>query len=166
MLYYPVGFFFSPVTCVATVMRKNESTMFCYLFVRLHFESSTSDLCWCLCPGYSGFDGYNGFNNYCFGNGMFDDRVRGERGGRGEVFRRNSYSLWHVDWLNLSFGILTEKLKFFPIINLILTSVQYVFSLWQIFGANIKVSASEHLNFLLKIWPDRISTGDFYNLCL
>ncbi|XP_060895951.1 heterogeneous nuclear ribonucleoprotein H3 isoform X2 [Labrus mixtus] len=33
--------------------------------------------------GYGGFDGYNGFNNYCFGNGMFDERVRGERGGRG-----------------------------------------------------------------------------------
>lgn len=35
--------------------------------------------------GYGGFDNYNGFNNYCFGNGMFDhERVRGERGGRGE----------------------------------------------------------------------------------
>ncbi|XP_026149053.1 heterogeneous nuclear ribonucleoprotein H3 isoform X2 [Mastacembelus armatus] len=33
--------------------------------------------------GYSGFDNYNGFNNYCFGNGMFDERMRGERGGRG-----------------------------------------------------------------------------------
>ncbi|XP_039984188.1 heterogeneous nuclear ribonucleoprotein H3 [Xiphias gladius] len=33
--------------------------------------------------GYSGFDSYNGFSNYCFGNGMFDERVRGERGGRG-----------------------------------------------------------------------------------
>ncbi|XP_040025117.1 heterogeneous nuclear ribonucleoprotein H3 isoform X2 [Gasterosteus aculeatus] len=33
--------------------------------------------------GYSDFDRYNGFNNYCFGNGMFDERVRGERGGRG-----------------------------------------------------------------------------------
>lgn len=30
--------------------------------------------------GYGGFDNYNGFNNYCFGNGMFDERVRGERG--------------------------------------------------------------------------------------
>lgn len=38
-----------------------------------------------LCPGYSSFDNYNGFNNYCFGNGMFDERVRGERGGRGKV---------------------------------------------------------------------------------
>lgn len=38
-----------------------------------------------LCPGYGGFDNYNGFNNYCFGNGMFDERVRGERGGRGKV---------------------------------------------------------------------------------
>ena len=35
--------------------------------------------------GYGGFDNYNGFNNYCFGNGMFDDRLRGgERGGRGK----------------------------------------------------------------------------------
>ncbi|KAF6731153.1 Heterogeneous nuclear ribonucleoprotein H3 [Oryzias melastigma] len=34
-------------------------------------------------PGYSNFDNYNGFNNYCFGNGMFDERVRGERTGRG-----------------------------------------------------------------------------------
>uniref|UniRef100_G3PUH7 Heterogeneous nuclear ribonucleoprotein H3 (2H9) n=1 Tax=Gasterosteus aculeatus aculeatus TaxID=481459 RepID=G3PUH7_GASAC len=25
--------------------------------------------------GYSDFDRYNGFNNYCFGNGMFDERV-------------------------------------------------------------------------------------------
>ncbi|KAM6977449.1 heterogeneous nuclear ribonucleoprotein H3 [Aplochiton taeniatus] len=33
--------------------------------------------------GYGGLDNYNGFNNYCFGNGMFDDRLRGERGGRG-----------------------------------------------------------------------------------
>ncbi|XP_054475743.1 heterogeneous nuclear ribonucleoprotein H3 isoform X1 [Anoplopoma fimbria] len=33
--------------------------------------------------GYSDFDNYNGFNNYCFGNGMFDERVRGERVGRG-----------------------------------------------------------------------------------
>ncbi|XP_035007246.1 heterogeneous nuclear ribonucleoprotein H3 isoform X2 [Hippoglossus stenolepis] len=33
--------------------------------------------------GYSGFDSYNGFDNYCFGNDMFDERVRGERGGRG-----------------------------------------------------------------------------------
>lgn len=33
--------------------------------------------------GYGGFDNFNGFNNYCFGNGMFDDRLRGERGGRG-----------------------------------------------------------------------------------
>ncbi|CAL8403757.1 unnamed protein product [Boreogadus saida] len=34
--------------------------------------------------GYGGFDNYNGFNNYCFGNGMFDERLRaGERGGRG-----------------------------------------------------------------------------------
>uniref|UniRef100_A0A3B3ZAE5 RRM domain-containing protein n=1 Tax=Periophthalmus magnuspinnatus TaxID=409849 RepID=A0A3B3ZAE5_9GOBI len=33
--------------------------------------------------GYGGFDNYNGFNNYCFGNGMFDDRGRGDRGGRG-----------------------------------------------------------------------------------
>ncbi|XP_053720338.1 heterogeneous nuclear ribonucleoprotein H3 isoform X1 [Synchiropus splendidus] len=31
--------------------------------------------------GYSNFDNYNGFNNYGFGNGMFDDRGRGERGG-------------------------------------------------------------------------------------
>lgn len=38
-----------------------------------------------MCPGYSDFDRYNGFNNYCFGNGMFDERVRGERGGRGKV---------------------------------------------------------------------------------
>ena len=36
-------------------------------------------------PGYSGFDSYNGISNYCFGNGMFDERVRGERGGRGKV---------------------------------------------------------------------------------
>ncbi|XP_020555177.1 heterogeneous nuclear ribonucleoprotein H isoform X2 [Oryzias latipes] len=33
--------------------------------------------------GYSNFDNYNGFNNYCFGNGMYDERVRGERTGRG-----------------------------------------------------------------------------------
>lgn len=33
--------------------------------------------------GYGGFDSYNGFSNYCFGNGMFEDRARGERGGRG-----------------------------------------------------------------------------------
>ncbi|XP_017274313.1 heterogeneous nuclear ribonucleoprotein H3 isoform X2 [Kryptolebias marmoratus] len=33
--------------------------------------------------GYSSFDNYNGFSNYCYGNGMFDDRVRGERGMRG-----------------------------------------------------------------------------------
>ncbi|XP_013857300.1 heterogeneous nuclear ribonucleoprotein H3 [Austrofundulus limnaeus] len=32
--------------------------------------------------GYSSFDNYNGFSNYCYGNGMFDDRVR-ERGMRG-----------------------------------------------------------------------------------
>uniref|UniRef100_A0A674PB97 Heteroous nuclear ribonucleoprotein H3 n=1 Tax=Takifugu rubripes TaxID=31033 RepID=A0A674PB97_TAKRU len=30
--------------------------------------------------GYTSFDGYNGFNNYSFGNGMFDERLRGERG--------------------------------------------------------------------------------------
>lgn len=36
-------------------------------------------------PGYASFDGYNGFNNYSFGNGMFDERMRGERGGRGKV---------------------------------------------------------------------------------
>lgn len=39
----------------------------------------------CLGPGYAGFDGYNGFNNYSFGNGVFDERMRGERGGRGKV---------------------------------------------------------------------------------
>ncbi|XP_008308812.1 heterogeneous nuclear ribonucleoprotein H3 isoform X2 [Cynoglossus semilaevis] len=33
--------------------------------------------------GYSGFDNYNGFNNYGFGNDVFDDRMRGDRGGRG-----------------------------------------------------------------------------------
>ncbi|XP_027030757.1 heterogeneous nuclear ribonucleoprotein H3 isoform X1 [Tachysurus fulvidraco] len=33
--------------------------------------------------GYSGFDNYNGFNNYCFGNGIFEERARGDRGGRG-----------------------------------------------------------------------------------
>ncbi|RVE74640.1 hypothetical protein OJAV_G00024140 [Oryzias javanicus] len=33
--------------------------------------------------GYGNFDNYNGFNNYCFGNGMFDERVRGDRTGRG-----------------------------------------------------------------------------------
>lgn len=48
------------------------------------FDSSFL-LCVGVCPGYSGFDSYNGFNNYCFGNGMFDERVRGERGGRGKV---------------------------------------------------------------------------------
>lgn len=41
-------------------------------------------------PGYASFDGYNGFNNYSFGNGMFDERMRGERGGRGKV--QNSFS--------------------------------------------------------------------------
>ncbi|NP_001035439.1 heterogeneous nuclear ribonucleoprotein H3 isoform 2 [Danio rerio] len=30
--------------------------------------------------GYGGFDNYNGFNNYCFDNGMFEERVRGDRG--------------------------------------------------------------------------------------
>ncbi|KAG5831245.1 hypothetical protein ANANG_G00301760 [Anguilla anguilla] len=30
--------------------------------------------------GYGGFDNYNGFNNYCFGNGMFEERMRGDRG--------------------------------------------------------------------------------------
>ncbi|XP_043111594.1 heterogeneous nuclear ribonucleoprotein H3 isoform X1 [Puntigrus tetrazona] len=30
--------------------------------------------------GYGGFDNYNGFNNYCFGNGMFEERVRDDRG--------------------------------------------------------------------------------------
>ncbi|XP_066549485.1 heterogeneous nuclear ribonucleoprotein H3 isoform X1 [Amia ocellicauda] len=30
--------------------------------------------------GYGGFDNYNGFNNYCFGNGMFEDRIRSDRG--------------------------------------------------------------------------------------
>lgn len=40
----------------------------------------------CLCStGYGGFDNYNGFNNYCFGNGMFEERARGDRGGRGGV---------------------------------------------------------------------------------
>ncbi|XP_031434902.1 heterogeneous nuclear ribonucleoprotein H3 isoform X3 [Clupea harengus] len=29
--------------------------------------------------GYGGFDNYNGFNNYCFGNGMFEERGRGDR---------------------------------------------------------------------------------------
>lgn len=41
-------------------------------------------------PGYASFDGYNGFNNYSFGNGMFDERMRGDRGGRGKV--QNSIS--------------------------------------------------------------------------
>ena len=41
-------------------------------------------------PGYASFDGYNGFNNYSFGNGMFDERMRGDRGGRGKV--QSSYS--------------------------------------------------------------------------
>ncbi|XP_030626232.1 heterogeneous nuclear ribonucleoprotein H3 isoform X2 [Chanos chanos] len=30
--------------------------------------------------GYGGFDNYNGFNNYCFGNGMFEERLRTDRG--------------------------------------------------------------------------------------
>ncbi|XP_028844985.1 heterogeneous nuclear ribonucleoprotein H3 isoform X2 [Denticeps clupeoides] len=30
--------------------------------------------------GYGNFDGYNGFNNYSFGNGMFEERPRGDRG--------------------------------------------------------------------------------------
>ncbi|XP_026080450.1 heterogeneous nuclear ribonucleoprotein H3 isoform X8 [Carassius auratus] len=34
--------------------------------------------------GYGGFDNYNGFNNYCFGNGMFEERVRDDRG-RGKM---------------------------------------------------------------------------------
>lgn len=43
-------------------------------------------LCLCPgCPGYASFDGYNGFSSYSFGNGMFDERMRGERGGRGKV---------------------------------------------------------------------------------
>ncbi|XP_028298875.1 heterogeneous nuclear ribonucleoprotein H3 [Gouania willdenowi] len=33
--------------------------------------------------GYGNYDNYNGFNNYSFGDGMFDERIRGERGGRG-----------------------------------------------------------------------------------
>ncbi|XP_077093270.1 heterogeneous nuclear ribonucleoprotein H3 isoform X2 [Siphateles boraxobius] len=33
--------------------------------------------------GYGGFDNYNGFNNYCFGNGVFEERERGDRGRRG-----------------------------------------------------------------------------------
>ncbi|MEQ2217233.1 hypothetical protein XENOCAPTIV_000234, partial [Xenoophorus captivus] len=31
---------------------------------------------------YSSFDNYNGLSDYCYGE-MFDDRMRGERGGRG-----------------------------------------------------------------------------------
>lgn len=41
-------------------------------------------------PGYASYDGYNGFSNYSFGNGMFDDRMRGERGGRGKVQNSSS----------------------------------------------------------------------------
>lgn len=41
----------------------------------------------CVCPGYGhSFDSYNGLNNYGFGNCMFDERVREERGARGNVF--------------------------------------------------------------------------------
>ncbi|XP_056878293.1 heterogeneous nuclear ribonucleoprotein H3 isoform X1 [Takifugu flavidus] len=43
--------------------------------------------------GYTSFDGYNGFNNYSFGNGMFDERLRGERGGRGS--RQNETTSSH-----------------------------------------------------------------------
>lgn len=30
--------------------------------------------------GYGGFDNFNGFNNYCFGNGAYEERMRGARG--------------------------------------------------------------------------------------
>ncbi|XP_023677279.1 heterogeneous nuclear ribonucleoprotein H3 isoform X1 [Paramormyrops kingsleyae] len=48
--------------------------------------------------GYGGFDSYNGFNNYCFGNGMFEDRVRGDRGrGKGAFFHAGHWRAccWH-----------------------------------------------------------------------
>lgn len=32
--------------------------------------------------GYSSFDSYNGLSDYSYNDGMFDDRMRGERGGR------------------------------------------------------------------------------------
>uniref|UniRef100_A0A3B5M3L6 RRM domain-containing protein n=1 Tax=Xiphophorus couchianus TaxID=32473 RepID=A0A3B5M3L6_9TELE len=33
--------------------------------------------------GYSSFDSYNGLGDYSYSDGMFDDRMRGDRGGRG-----------------------------------------------------------------------------------
>uniref|UniRef100_A0A674F839 Heteroous nuclear ribonucleoprotein H3 n=1 Tax=Salmo trutta TaxID=8032 RepID=A0A674F839_SALTR len=49
--------------------------------------------------GYGGFDNYNGFSNYCFGNGMFDDRIRGDRGrgghGYGGAGDHSSHSTSH-----------------------------------------------------------------------
>lgn len=74
-------------------------------FEWMRSTSIVSAACWasvffpcCVCPGYGGFDSYNGFNNYCFGNGMFDERVRGERGGRGKV--QKWFTLWYVDMLS------------------------------------------------------------------
>ncbi|XP_077376105.1 heterogeneous nuclear ribonucleoprotein H3 isoform X2 [Festucalex cinctus] len=45
--------------------------------------------------GYGGgyghsYDGYNGLSNYGFGNCMFDERIREERGGRGSSYSRHS----------------------------------------------------------------------------
>lgn len=66
----------------------------------LHFIVDGFPLCGCLvAPGYASFDGYNGFNNYSFGNGMFDERLRGERGGRGKV--QNSFRVMVMVWNNL-----------------------------------------------------------------
>lgn len=55
----------------------SPAVLLCFLCAESFFSCSSL--------GYGGFDSYNGFNNYCFGNGMFDERVRGERGGRGKV---------------------------------------------------------------------------------
>lgn len=67
-------------------------------------------LCVNVCPGYGDFDSYNGFNNYCFGNGMFDERVRGERGGRGKV--QILFTLWHLSYAELMFERLSLYCQF------------------------------------------------------
>lgn len=60
--------------------KKSSALAFMFLmFVVVKFSLFAS------CPGYSNFDNYNGFSNYSYGNGMYDERVRGERGMRGKV---------------------------------------------------------------------------------
>ncbi|XP_055027213.1 heterogeneous nuclear ribonucleoprotein H3 isoform X2 [Misgurnus anguillicaudatus] len=48
--------------------------------------------------GYGGLDNYNGFNNYGFSNGMYEERVRGDRGRGGmggHGYSSNSNSGFH-----------------------------------------------------------------------